>query len=223
MKTTYQFLKKLESNNNREWFTEHKDQYEASHHEIITLADQLIENMNQRDHIENVSGKKSVFRIYRDVRFSKDKTPYKTHWGLFLKRATEALRGGYYLHIEPKNTVVAGGFWSPNKDDLLHIRKQIAQDAAPLRKVLNSKKFKGFFGELQGEQLKTAPKGFDKEHPDVDLLRYKQLYITHKFDDKEVLDPNFHQTVSNAWLEMRPFFNYMSDILTTDLNGESII
>jgi len=223
MKTTLEYLKKLDKNNNRIWFQENKSLYEQSYDEMIGFAEDVMNEMGSHDYIETVSGKKSLFRIYRDVRFGKDKTPYKTHWGGFLKRAGEENRGGYYYHISPKASYVIGGFFGPNKEDLLHIRKHLAQDASELRKLINSNSFKSFFGTLNGSQLKTAPRGFDKEHPDVDLLRYKQFIIRHDFTSKEVLSKDFSIQISEAFQKMRLFLNYMSDILTTDLNGRSIL
>ena len=222
-KNNFNFLSQLKKNNNRDWFNSHKDEYLNQHKDMIAFADAVLNEMNKHDNIETVSGKKSLFRIYRDVRFSKDKSPYKTHWAGGFKRATKQLRGGYYFHIEKGNTMVGGGFWAPNKDDLLRFREDIAFDAKPLRKIITSKVFKDTFGTLDGEQLKTAPKGFDKEHPDVDLLRYKQYVISKKFTDKEVMSADFYKTVSDTFKKMRPFFDYMSESVTTDANGESII
>jgi uncharacterized protein (TIGR02453 family) len=128
-------------------------------------------------------------------------------------------RGGYYFHIEPGNSFIGGGFWAPNPQDLKRIRDEIAFDAAPLRKILKSKSFITTFGELQGEQVKTAPKGFDINNEAIDLLRYKQFLLMKKFTDKEVLDPSFAKQAALAFKNMRPFFDYMSDILTTDING----
>jgi len=223
MKNTFKFLKQLDSNNNREWFNANKSLYEQSHQEMIDFADALIGEMNSHDTIETPSGKRSLFRIYRDVRFGKDKTPYKTNWGGRMKRATAALRGGYYYQVEPGNSFVMGGFFGPNAQDLLHIRKQIGLDPDPLREILDSSRFMEFFGEMRGSQLKTAPKGFEKDHPDIDFLRYKQFMLKHSFSDKQVLANDFVKTVSDSFREMRPFFNYMSDILTSDLNGRSLI
>jgi uncharacterized protein (TIGR02453 family) len=222
-KDNFNFLKQLKKNNNRDWFNAHKDEYLKQHGNMIDFADSVLLEMNKHDNIETPTGKKSLYRIYRDVRFSKNKSPYKTHWAGGLKRATNQLRGGYYFHIEEGNSMVGGGFWSPNKDDLQRIREDIANDDSELRKIINSKSFKTTFGTLDGEQLKTSPKGFDKEHPAIDLLRYKQFIISKKFSDEEVLSPNFHKTVVGTFNEMRPFFNYMSESLTTDANGESIL
>lgn len=223
MKRVFKFLEDLDKHNNREWFQKHKDRYLEAYEDMIGFAESLIDEMNTHDVLVPVSGKKSLYRIYRDVRFGKDKTPYRTDWAGFLKRASAERRGGYYYHLGPKGSFVAGGFFGPNPQDLLHIRKHLEQDAEPLRDIINSKIFKAHFGELLGSQLKTAPKGFDRDHPDIDLLRYKQFMVRHDFDQKEVLSKDFHKTMSKAFAQMRPFFDYMSDILTTDLNGRSLI
>lgn len=217
------FLKSLAKNNDRDWFADHKDEYQKHHEVMISFADELLSKMNQHDNIETVSGKKSLQRIYRDVRFSKDKSPYKTHWGGGFKRATKLLRGGYYYHIQPDGgSFIGGGFWGPNKEDLLRIREDIASDASDLRKIITSPEFVNTFGELQGEQLKSAPKGFDKEHADIDLLRYKQFLIGKHFTDKEVLADDFIDRANDTFKKMRPFFDYMSDVLTTDSNGSPL-
>lgn len=221
-KTNLQFLKDLKTNNNRDWFNDHKEEYLKQHQNTIDFADSLLELLNKHDNIETPTGKKSLFRIYRDVRFSKDKSPYKTNWAGGFKRATQNLRGGYYFHIEDNCAFVGGGFWSPNKEDLQRIREDIVTDSSELRKVINSKSFKSTFGKLEGEQLKTCPKGFDKEHPDLDLLRYKQFIISKKFSNKEVLSPDFAKMVNDTFKKMRPFFDYMSESITTDSNGVSI-
>ncbi len=222
-KSNFEFLNKLKENNNRDWFNLHKDEYIKQHENIIAFADALLVEMNKHDNIETISGKKSLFRIYRDVRFSKDKSPYKTHWAGGFKRATKQLRGGYYFHIEQGNTMAGGGFWAPNKEDLQRIREDIAIDSSGLRAVINTKSFKETFGKLDGKQLKTCPKGFDKENPAVDLLRYKQFIISRKFTDKEVLSSDFVHLLNDTFKKMRPFFDYMSESVTTDNNGESIV
>jgi len=223
MKKTFQYLNQLKSNNNREWFTNNRSLYEETYAEMLDLGQHVIDHMNEHDNIETRSAKKSIFRIYRDVRFSKDKTPYKTNWGGFLRRATAKLRGGYYYQIEPGNCYVAGGFFNPNSKDLLHIRRQISQHSESLREILNSLEFREFFGQLDGEKLKTSPRGFEKDHPDIDLLRYKRFIIRHHFSDREALNKDFAITIANGFKLMRPFFDYMSDILTTDLNGVTLL
>ncbi|MEQ9403837.1 MAG: DUF2461 domain-containing protein [Cyclobacteriaceae bacterium] len=223
MRKTFDFLSKLDRNNNREWFQANKKLYEQSHAEMLEFTDQVLQKMTLYDNIENRSPKKSLYRIYRDVRFGKDKTPYKTNWGGSLRRATAELRGGYYFQMGPKGSFVMGGFFGPNPQDLLHIRKQLEQDGDSLRDIVTSNAFKSFFGKLLGEQLKTAPKGFSKEHPDIDLLRYKQFMVRHDFTEKEALSEDFSDKVVDAFRQMRPFLDYMSDILTSDLNGRSLL
>lgn len=218
-KETFDFLKSIRENNNRDWFNENKPKYELAKDNAKAFATALMEELNKHDHIEGLK----VYRIYRDVRFSKDKTPYKTSIGCGFTRATEKLRGGCYLNIEPGNTFVGGGFWGPNAQDLKRIRNEFLVNAEPFRKILSSKSFKKYFGTLGGEELKTAPKGFDKEHPNIDLIRKKQFLIGRDFSEKEVLSKDFLKECNDTFKAMRPFFDFMSETLTTNENGESIL
>lgn len=216
------FLLELKQNNNRDWFNAHKEAFATQQSYIETFAGSLLTAMSSHDLIETPSGKKSLHRIYRDTRFSKDKTPYKNNWSGSFTRANKQRRGGYYFHIEPGNSFIAGGFWAPNTSDLKRVRDDISYDPAPLRKILNSKSFKETFGTLQGEQLKTAPKGFDPTNEAIDLLRYKQFLLIYPFTDNEVISTSFLGQANNTFKAMRPFFDYMSDVLTTDVNGEVV-
>ena len=222
-KSSIDFLKDLSKNNNRDWFAEHKaSTYQRSLDNIIEFADALLGELVKHDNIETPTGKKSLYRIYKDTRFSKDKTPYKTHWGGYFRRATNQLRGGYYFHIEPGNCFIGGGFWNPNPEDLKRIRTEIAADGSELRKIIGAKRFKETFGELEGQKVKTAPKGFAKDHENIDLLRYKQYLVVKKFTDKEMLSKDFYLKANDVFKAMRPFFDYMSEVLTTDENGEPL-
>ena len=217
--TIFKFLKDINANNTREWFAENKARYQAAWEEGKALAADIEKGLNKKDVIE----KTKVFRIYRDVRFSKNKAPYKTYFGAGFTRATAARRGGYYLHIEPGGSFVGGGFWAPNPADLKRIRDEFQMDATEIRKITGTKKFKKIFGELQGDGVKTAPKGFSRDDPNIDLIRKKQFVLTRKFSDKEVKSPGFHKEAVKTFEAMRPFFDYMSEVLTTDLNGVSVI
>jgi uncharacterized protein (TIGR02453 family) len=217
--SSFGFLLALKENNNREWFSANKTIFQKEQLLIENFAEQLLQELNVHDQIETPSGKHSLHRIYRDTRFSKDKTPYKVNWSGSFRRATKYRRGGYYFHLEPGNSFIAGGFWAPNAQDIKRIRDDIAFDPAPLRKILNSKSFVSTFKTLQGEQLKTSPKGFEATHEAIDLLRYKQFLQIRKFTDQEVLSEDFLKEVNQAFKNMRPFFNYMSEVLTTDVNG----
>ena len=218
-KSGFDFLLALKKNNHRDWFNAHKTRFQQEQEQLECFAEALLRELNKHDVIETPSGKKSLHRIYRDIRFSNDKTPYKTNWSGYYKRASKYRRGGYYFHLEPGNSYIAGGFWAPNPQDLKRIRDDIDFDASPLRKIVKSKSFTTTFGTLKGEQLKTAPKGFEAGHEAIDLLRYKQFLLIRKFSDKEVLSGQFLKEANQTFKNMRPFFDYMSDVLTTDTNG----
>jgi uncharacterized protein (TIGR02453 family) len=218
-KSGFDFLLALKKNNHRDWFNAHKTRFQQEQEQLERFAEALLRELNRHDVIETPSGKKSLHRIYRDIRFSNDKTPYKTNWSGYYKRASKYRRGGYYFHLEPGNSYIAGGFWAPDPQDLKRIRDDIDFDASPLRKIVKSKSFTTTFGTLKGEQLKTAPKGFEAGHEAIDLLRYKQFLLIRKFSDKEVLSGQFLKEANQTFKYMRPFFDYMSDVLTTDTNG----
>jgi uncharacterized protein (TIGR02453 family) len=217
------FLKKLEKNNNRDWFNAHKDAYLKAHANIISFADVLLQEMNEHDTLETASGRASLFRIYRDVRFSKDKSPYHTWWSGGFKRATQKRRGSYYFHIQPGHSFVISGFWGPEPHDMKRIREDIDLNHEEWKKLLSSKAIKNNFGKLRGEQLLTAPKGYPKDHPAIDLLHYKQFLLRKDFTDKEVLSAGFAHKISETFRKMRPFLDHMSEVLTTDANGVSLV
>lgn len=218
-KSTFDFLKKIEENNNREWFAEHKKEFQKMDKSAKEFFNDVYVDLQKNDSLEKIQ----FYRIYRDVRFSKDKTPYNKHLSVSYARTKPFLRGGYYLRIENNASFVGGGFWEPNKEDLLRIRKELELDASELREIISQPNFIKYFGTLQGEELKSAPRDFDKMHPNIDLIRKKQFLVGRQFTDKEVLSPNFKDEVLETFKAMRPFFDYMSDVLTTNLNGESII
>jgi uncharacterized protein (TIGR02453 family) len=218
-KDSIDFLTDLSKNNNRDCFNQNKDRYIEAHDNIIAFADALLAEMNKHDQIETASGKKSIFRIYKDVRFSKDKTPYNTHWSGTFKRATKKLRGGYYFRIEPGNSFLAGGFWGPDLNDIRRIRQDIDLNYHAWRNLLSNKTLVETFGKMIGEQLASAPRGYTKDHPAIDLLRYKQFLFKYQFTDDEVCSQDFLNNVNEVFKKMRPFFDFMSEVLTIDANG----
>ncbi len=213
------FLKQLSKNNNREWFDTHKETFKE--HQLATkkVFESVKEGMLAHDLIETLK----MFRIYRDVRFSKDKTPYKDFFSASMSRSGAAFRGSYYLHVKPGESFLAVGFWDPNKEDLLRIRKEIEMDATDFYDFLEAPKFKSTWGDFSGESLKTAPKGFDKTHPDIELLRRKNYVFVKSITDTDILHKDFVSDTIDAFNSARPFLNLMSDVLTTDLNGSSLI
>ncbi len=200
-KESYNFLKTLSKNNNRDWFNNHKDAYLEAHENIIQFADALLKEMNKHDKIETESGKKSLFRIYKDVRFSKDKTPYSCRWAGGFQRATKKLRGGYYFHLEPGNSFLAGGFWGPEPGDLKRIREDISVNQKEWKKLFADKTLKKEFGGITGEQLGSAPRGFAKDDQAIELLRYKQFILKHNFTDAEVCSPDFAKKMNELFVK----------------------
>lgn len=215
----FEFLSALKKNNNKAWFDENKPRYVEAQSILKAFASEVKDRLELHDEIEGVK----VFRIYRDVRFSKDKTPYKNNLGMSFVRATPARRGGYYLHIEPNNCFLAGGFWNPESKDLKRIRQELDLDAQPLREIIANKTFIKHFGSLQGEEVKSAPRGYKKDHPNIDLLKKKQFLLIENFSDKEVMNADFLDRVAAGFKAMRPFHDFMSEVLTTNMNGESIL
>ncbi|MBT7654275.1 MAG: DUF2461 domain-containing protein [Flavobacteriaceae bacterium] len=215
----FTFYKDLDKNNNREWFESHKPRFKALESEVKDFNEIVKFGLEETDDIEKVK----MFRIYRDVRFSKNKTPYKTHFGVSFHRKKPNLRGSYYMHLAPQNNFIASGFWNPNPMDLLRIRKDLEMDAQELRDVITDFTFKKVWGELQGDLVKTSPKGFNIDHPNIDLIRHKQFLFIKRFDDKSVLSSDFQKEVIKSFSAIRPFFDLMTNVLTTDLNGVSIL
>lgn len=220
MQKGFEFLDKLNKNNNRNWFAKHKSEYDLIMKENKVFFDQIYDELQKHDSLKA----SHIYRIYRDVRFSKDKRPYKTNFGVGFSRVKPMLRGGYYIQLENDNSFVSGGFWGPNKEDLFRIRKEFEMSTSEIEEIISNETFKEYFGELQGEDgVKIAPIGFDKNHPAIYLIKKKQYLLIRKFSNDEVLAKDFQKEVISTFLAMRPFFDYMSDVLTSNLNGESLL
>jgi uncharacterized protein (TIGR02453 family) len=183
-KSILSFLDKLKKNNNRDWMMEHKKEYQSNEKILKQFYSSVEASLNITDEISKLK----VFRINRDVRFSKNKTPYNVHRSVSFSRAGAHRRGGYYLRIEPGNSAMAGGFFSPEASDLFRIRKEFEIDTTEIREILNHKKFKKAFGGFnQAYQVKTAPRNFRKDDKNIDLIKLKNYFVECKFTDKEVL------------------------------------
>lgn len=220
--TILNFLDDLKENNTRDWMEANRARYLENEKLLKAFYYEIEQELNQVDEIEKVK----VFRINRDVRFSKNKTPYNVHRSASFSRAGAHRRGSYYLRIEPhNNSRISGGFFSPEPADLKRIRQEFSLDAQEIRDILHTPNFKMHFkhGLDSTRSVKTAPRGFKKDDPNIDLIRLKSFFVTRTFTDDEVLSPNFGKQVVRSFKELRPFFDYMSEVLTTDLNGESII
>ena len=223
------FMRDLQRHNDRDWFQANKDRYLDAKTEVEAFAKTVRDALAEHDELE--PKRSDVMRIFRDTRFSKDKTPYKRHWGGGLDRMGRERRGGYYWHVEPGGiktwedvmggeAFVGGGFWAPERDDLARIREELAADHVAFRELLAAEPIASTFGGLHpGDKLKTAPKGYDKEHPAIDLLNHKNFVLIRHFDRKAVASADFSERVAETFVAMRPFLDYMTDVLTTDANG----
>jgi uncharacterized protein (TIGR02453 family) len=214
-KEVLEFLGELAQNNNRPWFQDHKEEFDSAKAEMDLFFKSIDQGLKELDEFQDYK----FYRIYRDIRFSKDKTPYKDHFGAIFKRKQPQNRGSFYIHIQPGNSFVGGGFWGPERDDLLRIRKAIAIEVE-LEEILENPDFKENFGEMKGEKLKNVPKEFEKDHPRGELLKYKQFLLMKNYSDKEVLSDDFVDKLLADYKLMLPFFHYMTEVLTTNENGE---
>lgn len=214
-KKSLEFLKDLSQNNDREWFAEHKPRYEVALKEFKSFIGDVEKGLQEIDEIEKVK----IFRIYRDVRFSKDKSPYKSFFSASFTRSGKHRRGGLYFAVEPHKAMVGGGFWGPESKDLRYIREGILREEEEYRTLVEGKDIKEFFGGIEGDALRTAPKGFDKEHPSIALIRNKQFLLMKDYNPEEVLSADFAQEVVSTCKKMMPYLNFMSELLIFDENG----
>lgn len=209
---TFDFLKKLNKNNTREWFNENKHLYTEAQGNIIQFLDDLIREMSDFDEeLAKIDSKKSLFRIYRDTRFSKDKSPYKTNFGASLGMGKGNQKGGYYLHLEPAKSFLAGGIYMPESSVLKQVRKEISLYGDNFLTILNNKDFKKHFPELdQDDKLKKIPQGFEKEDPMAEYLKLKNFIVVYQLKDEEVLDKNAAKNMNKIFKLMKPFNDFLN-------------
>lgn len=216
-KNILDFLRQLKKNNNREWFTENKPKFIVAKDEFETETKTLLDGIAKFDaKLEGVQPKDCIYRIYRDVRFGKDKTPYKTNFGAVMAEGgRKSGKAFYYLQIEPGgNTFVAGGLYMPPADQLKKIRQEIDYNAEDLQKILKQNSFKQQFPTMEGDKLKKAPKGYSPEDPNIELLKHKSYIIVHRFTDKEILDASFNKTCIKLFKLMKPFNDFLNTAIS---------
>jgi uncharacterized protein (TIGR02453 family) len=188
---TLDFLKELVENNNREWFQVNKERYDKARENVIELTADIIGKLHKIDPgvSADLDPKKCVMRIYRDIRFSKNKTPYKNNFGISLPASGTKLGGAeYYLHIQPGKSFIAGGYWMPETEHLKAIRQEIDYNADDLKKIIDAPHFIKLFGEFRKQdQLKTVPRDYSAENPNIDLLKLKSFIVSHPLKDKELM------------------------------------
>lgn len=213
MQSVFTFLTRLRENNNRDWFESNKAEYEATRAEFEAFVGKVIQSVSAFEPtFASLKPKDCIFRLYRDVRFSKDKTPYKTSYSAyFSEQGKKTMKAGYYLHVEPGNqSMLAGGMYMPPAEELKKIRQEIDYNREAFRVVLENKDFKKYYGGLSGEQLKTVPKGYASDHPDIALLKYKDFTAVYYPSDKEIIKPAFVQHVADAWKALKPLNDFLN-------------
>ncbi|KAF2330173.1 DUF2461 domain-containing protein [Flavobacterium daemonense] len=220
-KESLQFLDDLKKNNNREWFQENKKRYEIFKKDYHQLVSDFLEVMKPLDpSLELLEVKNCTFRINRDIRFSKDKSPYKAHLGVWISGGTKGLnRAGYYVHIEKGASFIAGGFYSPESEDLKKVRKEIAFFYDDLEEILNNKDFKREFGSLdinENNSLKSMPRGYEKDHPAIEFLKLKSFTATQKYDISEVTQKDFVSKMSKKLIALKPLNEFINRALDTE-------
>ena len=215
---SFKFLKALKTNNNKPWFDEHRAEYEILKKEMSNLCQQAMDEISKFDNsIIGLQPKDCTFRINRDVRFSKDKSPYKTNVGAYLaKGGKKSDYCGYYLHIEAGKSMLAGGLWMPDAPKLKTARQEIDYNFADFKKIISDKKFTNYFGKIGGEKLVNAPKGYDDNNPAIDLLKHKSWVVSHSFTDKEVMDKNFSKTIAQGGKLLFPFLQFFNQAFTAE-------
>ncbi len=213
MQQTLTFLTSLQENNNREWFEANRSQYEQCRQEFEQFIKNLLPELIQLEpDFAPLEPKNCIFRIYRDVRFSKDKRPYKTHFGAFFAGGgRKSTKAGYYLHIEPDGkSMLTGGIYMPPTEDLKKIRQEIDYNGEKLRNILNGADFATYFDGLSGDKVKTMPKGYATDHPNIELLKMKDFTAVHMVPDKKVSNGNFMNYAITVWKAMKPLNDFLN-------------
>lgn len=211
MKAVLEFIAELKENNTREWFEANKQRYLKIKEEHESMLDKVIDGIASIDlYTGRPATKDCVFRIYRDIRFSKDKQPYKEHIGAFISQGgRKTSKPGYYLHLDPGNCFYGGGIYMPPPDILKKLRNEIYFDADTFKGILEEKKFKKMFGDLYEDKLVKAPKDFDPEFANIDLLKYKSYFVERPLKDEEVTSPDFVKIILETTKQMQPFQKFL--------------
>lgn len=212
--TTIQFLRNLKKNNNREWFNDNKTIYQEAQQDVVAFVEKLIEEMATFDEeVGKVDAKKSLFRIYRDTRFSKDKSPYKTNFGASLGMGKGSQKAGYYLHIEPGKSFLGGGIYMPEPSVLKAIRKEISAFGNEFQSILEKDDFRNYFRGLSVEdKLKNVPQGFEKDDKMAEFLKLKHFIVTHPVSDELLLSENAPTEMAKVYQAMKPLVDFLNAI-----------
>lgn len=210
---TLDFLRKLKKNNNREWFEKNRSKFEEARQNVEETVAAIITEVRKFDKQipADLEAKKCLFRIYRDVRFSHDKRPYKNNIGAYITAAgKKAVAPGFYIHFEPGASFLAGGMWQPPAPELSKVRQEIDYNFAEFKKIVNDKTFKKYFGTLEQEdKLSTAPKGYPKDHDAIEFLKLKSFNVVAAMSDKEVTSKTFAKKAGEIFKAMQPLNRFL--------------
>lgn len=215
MEKVLEFLTDLSKNNNREWYHANKNRYNESREKVLFLTDVLINEIRKFDRdIPALSPNDCVFRIFRDVRFSKDKRPYKTNFGAFIsKGGRKSMHAGYYFHIDPEGSFCGGGIYMPPAEPLKMVRNYIAENGSEFLEIINDDDFKKIYPKMFDDCLKTAPKGFPKDHQFIELLRYKSFVFSNNLNNSELLENDFIENIVNSFQLLHPINSFLNEAL----------
>ncbi|MCY7359977.1 MAG: DUF2461 domain-containing protein [Rudanella sp.] len=210
--STLDFMRDLAQNNNRDWFQANRKRYDAAKTEFTAFVGQVLENVAAFEALPNTDPKDCIFRINRDVRFSKDKAPYKQNLAAAIgPGGRHSGRIDYYFHIQPGDeSFVGAGMWQPTPGNLAKFRQEIDYNAESLTDIIEAPDFRVYFPEMAGQSTKTAPKGYTADHPHIDLLRRKELFFMHHYTDKDVLKPNFSDELTKGCQLIKPYCDYLN-------------
>ena len=220
-KDSVQFIDDLKANNNRDWFLDNKKRYEVFKKDYHLLVGDFLDAMKPHDpSLEMLEVKNCTFRINRDIRFSKDKSPYKDHIGVWISSGAKGKnRSGYYIHIAKAGSFIAGGFYCPEAEDLKKVRKEIGYFHEDLEEIIGDKSFKKEFGDFDRDEknvLKNPPRGYEKDHPAIEFLKLKSFETSQKFDIEEVTKKDFVQKMSKKLIVLKPLNDFINRALTSE-------
>ena len=210
-KQTITFLRDLDKKNNRDWFNANKDAFLAANDNVIAVTGELMGRIAKFDlSVASIDPKSCVFRIYRDVRFSKDKSPYKTNLGAFIAPGgKKAMLPGYYFHVQPAMFFAAAGKHMPDPSELLKIRKAIVSKTKEFLKLVEDKKFRSRFGDLDGDRLSRPPKGFDADHSAIEYLKLKSFTVSEEFSAKDAVSKDYPKMLAESFKAAYPFVVFL--------------
>ena len=210
----FAFLRGLRKNNDRAWFEAHRGPYQEARSRFEEYVADLIAELARTDDLGGISPKDCIFRLNRDLRFSKDKSPYKPYMSAYIAPGgRKSRRLGYYVHVSPGDqSMIAGGMHEPEPQQLARWRLAMDRDPGPFSRIIHEKTFRRYFGEVSGEKLKTAPKGYPRDHPQLELLRLKQVTAMRPIPDKDLLGRSLVQETLRTFRAMKPFLSYLENL-----------